>query len=211
MKFSRYLSGLAFLVGLFLFSIGAASAAGDPPPPPPLAPHPSVRPTPSSGAAPIPVPTPPPKRAWQANPIPSFPIPPVSPPNLSLPVPPDTGPAATIVFANSTSVRTHSSRGHFRLTGIRALETVHIRLRFPMAFATTAMTVTPLDGGEVKVPGGHDIIAADGTISLQFKAGDQPGLYRVLLIAGRNQSLLKFWVADPKNPNSNPPRLQPGI
>jgi hypothetical protein len=210
-KSSRDLFGLTFLVGLFLFSIGVTNAAGDPQPPVPLASHPSVLPTPSSGAPRIPVPTPPPKRDSQAHLIPSSPVPPVPPPNLSLPVPADTGPAATIVFPNSTSVRTHSSRGHFRLTGIRALEMVRVHFRFPLSFASTAMIVSALDGGEVNVSPGHDSVAADGTASLQFKAGDHPGLYRVLLVAGGNRSLLKFWVADPQNPKANPPHLQPGI
>jgi hypothetical protein len=210
-KFYRCPSGLAFLVGLFLFSIDGANAADNPQPPVPPAAHSSALPTPSSGAAPIPVHTPPPKRVSQANLIPSFPIPPASPPNLSLPVPADTGPVATIVFANSTSVRTHSSRGNFHLTGIRPLEAVHVRLRFPVSFATTAMTITPLDGGVVSVSSGHPIIATDGTASLQFRAGDRPGLYRVLLVAGANRSLLKFWVTDPQNPKTTPPLLQPGI
>jgi hypothetical protein len=108
-------------------------------------------------------------------------------------------------------VRTHSSQGHFRLAGIGARETVNVRLNFPPSLAGTAIMVSSLDGGELNIPGRHDIIAPDGRASFQFKAGDQPGLYRVLLVASGNRSLLKFWVDDSKNPKANPPHLQPGI
>ncbi len=137
-------------------------------------------------------------------------IPPAPPPNLSLVPPTDAGPTATIAFANSASVRTHSKGGHFRLTGISPSETVNVRLQFPLSFASAPLLVTALDGGEVRVQRQYSVIAADGTTAIRFKAGDQPGLYRVLVMAGESRSVLKFWVADPKNPKDNPPVLQPG-
>ncbi|MEN3368003.1 MAG: hypothetical protein V7609_146 [Verrucomicrobiota bacterium] len=137
-------------------------------------------------------------------------IPPPPPPNLSLVPPVDAGPVATIGFANSTSVRTRSSGGQFRLTGIRPNETISIRLQFPVSLASAPLLATALDGGEANVQGQRSLIAADGTISVRFKAGGQPGLYRVLVVAATNRSLLKFWVPDPKNPKGTPPVLQPG-
>jgi hypothetical protein len=139
---------------------------------------------------------------------PAIPLPP--PPNLSLVPPADAGPVATIGFANSTSVRTRSSGGQFRLTGIRPHEAVNIRLQFPVSLASAPLLATALDGGEASVQGQRSLIAFDGTISMRFKAGDKPGLYRVLVVAGASRSVLKFWIADPQNPKANPPVLQPG-
>jgi hypothetical protein len=121
----------------------------------------------------------------------------------------DTGPIATIGYAHS-SVRTRGREGQFRLTGIRERETVHVRLQFSPQSAGARFFTTALDGGETTVPGQNSLIASDGTTSMLFKAGDQPGLYRVLVSAGGNRSVLKFWVDDSKNPQSNPPVLQPG-
>jgi hypothetical protein len=139
----------------------------------------------------------------------SAPIPPPPPPDLSLVPPDEAGPVALITFANSTSVRTRSRGGHFHLAGIHPSETVNVRLQFPLSFAGTTLAVSTLDGGEARVQRQNSLIAADGTTSLQFKASDQPGLYRVLIAAGASHSVLKFWVADPNNPKNNQPVLQP--
>jgi hypothetical protein len=132
---------------------------------------------------------------------------PPPPPNLSLAPRSDLGPVVTISHANAASVRTQGRGGHFRLLGIGAHETVNVRLQFSPSFAGTAFFASALDGGESSASRPNSVIAADGTTSIRFKAGDQPGLYRVLIIAGEDRSLLSFWVADPKNPKANRPVL----
>lgn len=136
-------------------------------------------------------------------------IPALPPADLSAVPPVEIGPVATIGDARS-SVRTQSRGGKFRLTGIRERQTVNVRLQFSPQFAGTSFSAMALDGGETIVPGQNSVIAPDGTTSMLFKAGDQPGLYRVLVIGGGNRSILKFWVADSKNPQNNPPVLKPG-
>jgi hypothetical protein len=141
--------------------------------------------------------------ATQAPAIASLP-----PPDLTVAPRPDTAPVATIGYAHS-SVRSRAQRGQFRLTGIREHETVNVRLQFGPEFAGGRFFATALDGGEVTVPGSDSVVRSDGTVSLLYKAGDQPGLYRVLVSAAGNRSVLKFWVANSKDPQSNPPVLQP--
>jgi hypothetical protein len=138
----------------------------------------------------------------------SAPIPP--PPDLSLVPPDEAGPVALITFANSTSVRTRSKGGHFRLTGIRPSETVNARLQFPLSFVGTTVAVSALDGGEARVQSQNSLIGSDGTTTLQFKASAQPGLYRVLIVAGASRSVLRFWIADPNNPQNNRAVLKSG-
>ena len=134
-------------------------------------------------------------------------IPPPPAPDLSLAPRSDLGPVATIGHANAASVRTQGRGGHFRLLGIGAQETVNVRLQFAPSLAGTRFSASALDGGESSVSRPNSVIAADGTTTIHFKAGDQPGLYRVLIIAGENRSIMSFWVADPKNPKANRPVL----
>jgi hypothetical protein len=101
-------------------------------------------------------------------------------------------------------------KGHFRLTDIRPHETVNVRLQFPLSFNNAPVLATALDGGQATVSTSNMTIAPDGTTRMRFQAGDQPGLYRVLVVVGTSRSILKFWIADPQNPNGNPPVLQPG-
>jgi hypothetical protein len=136
-------------------------------------------------------------------------IAPLPTPNLASAPRTDAGPVATIAYAHS-SVRSRARGGQFRLAGIHAHETVNVRLQFSPEFAGARFFAAALDGGEASVPGRDSVVASDGTISMLYRAGDQPGLYRVQLSAGGNRSVLKFWVANPKDPQSNPPVVQPG-
>jgi hypothetical protein len=68
---------------------------------------------------------------------------------------------------------------------------------------------TALDGGEATFSKPQSIIDVDGTTSMHFKAGSQPGLYRVLIVSQDSRSILQFWVPDPQNPRRDPPVLNP--
>jgi hypothetical protein len=137
-------------------------------------------------------------------------IPPVPAPTVAPALPQKTGPSATVTFAGSTPFKTQSKSGLFRLTGIHPGEVVDIKLQFAVEWATTNVVIQALDGGNVSAQTKDSLVSADGSASFRFQAGNQPGLYRVSAIGGGGSSILKFWVADPKNPKGSPPVLNPG-
>lgn len=117
-------------------------------------------------------------------------------------------PIATIGFGNGPSVRTHSIKGHFRLTSLHANESVLVRLDYQPAFAGLPVTISPLDGGTVALPRSKGSVDENGVAWMRFKVGPNPGLYRVMVLTGGLQSILKFWVDDPRNPQANPPAIR---
>jgi hypothetical protein len=125
--------------------------------------------------------------------------------------PVDTRPVVTIGFSNAPAVRSHAANGHFRPAAVYANETVTVRLEYLPAFAGVPIVATALDGGEVAVPRAQAAIDENGVAWIRFRAGQQPGLYRVLVLAGSKHSILEFWVDDPKNPSASPPAIRRGI
>jgi hypothetical protein len=121
------------------------------------------------------------------------------------------GPVATIGFSNAPSVRSHCVNGHFRPAAVYANESVIIRLEYQPTFAGIPIEATALDGGDVIVPTSNPAVDGNGVGWVRFRAGKQPGLYRVLILTGGSRSTLKFWVDDPKNPAGNPPAIRRGI
>jgi hypothetical protein len=116
-------------------------------------------------------------------------------------------PIATMGFGSGPSVRTHSVKGHFRLTSLHANESVLVRLDYQRAFAGLPITINPLDGGTVALPRSKGALDQNGVAWMRFKVGPKPGLYRVMVLTGGLQSILKFWVDDPRNPQLNPPAI----
>jgi hypothetical protein len=94
---------------------------------------------------------------------------------------------------------------------VYANESVTVRLQYLPAFAGTSVIATALDGGEVAVPKSQSAVDQNGTVWIRFRAGDKPGLYRVLILADSKRSILKFWVDDPKNPSASPPAVRRGV
>jgi hypothetical protein len=138
------------------------------------------------------------------------PIPPLPPPDLSLAEPVETaGPIATISFAGASAVKVQSKRGSFSLVALGPNEAVQIDLRFSPDLAKTPLSAQSLDGGRISAKTKGAMISSDGTASIGFQAGDQPGLYRVVITGGGASSILKFWVADPRNPKATPPVVNP--
>jgi hypothetical protein len=74
---------------------------------------------------------------------------------------------------------------------------VSITLRFLPSFAGTAALVSALDGGELTLPAAP--IAQDGTFAFQFRPGNLPGSYR-LLVNGVRQYEVSIYTYDPNNP-----------
>lgn len=102
---------------------------------------------------------------------------------------------ATITFSNgdSTTVRTKQER--FLPIGLLPGETVNIQLQLPPEFVKTTVAIQALDGGLLTGD-----VADDGTAAIEFQAGVQLGLYRVLLYAQGRSTLLQFSVSDSKKP-----------
>ena len=81
---------------------------------------------------------------------------------------------------------------------------VSITLRFLPALAGSVALVSSLDGGELTLPAAPTI-AGDGTFVFQFRPGNVPGSYR-LLINGVRQYELSIYSYDPSNPPGRRPR-----
>ncbi|MEN3367884.1 MAG: hypothetical protein V7609_27 [Verrucomicrobiota bacterium] len=140
------------------------------------------------------------------RPIPPLPAPTVAPAVAIAAAQPLT---ASISFANATEIKTRaSSSGRFQLVGLNSREVVRIAVDFPTTLASASITAQPLDGGKIVGPP-RDVGKGAEAGSIRFQAGDQPGLYRVLITAGGSRSILQFWVADPNNPKAEPPVLNP--
>jgi len=140
-------------------------------------------------------------------PLPIAPIPdPISPP--APPLATDLGPSAIFTFADATQIRAQgSSSGYFQLVGLHPSEVIEIALDLPVSLGGAPVPAVPLDGGKIlpAAKGRRSI----GASSIRFQAGNQPGLYRVLVMGTESRSLLQFWVADPRNPKNNRPVLNP--
>ncbi|MBA3488581.1 MAG: hypothetical protein H0T78_03395 [Longispora sp.] len=110
--------------------------------------------------------------------------------------------ALTISFADGASVTFRTDRDLFYPVGVFPGETASMQLVVPPSLANTHLSIGALDGGAVTE---DVIIGADGTASITFQAGTQPGLYRLLASAVGKTAMLQFWVFDAANPESNPP------
>src|SRR5919106_4698547 len=89
-----------------------------------------------------------------------------------------------ITFTNGQGIRGRGTAGRFPPVALNRLETASIKLQFAATMAGTPVIVQALDGGGLGLAADSAAIALDGTTSFQFQVADQPGLYRVLVIAG---------------------------
>jgi hypothetical protein len=130
-------------------------------------------------------------------------LPTAADPPTYLPTPPPAPalrPSATFTFADGTQITTRSTNGRFRLVGLHLNETVDIALQFPVVLLSSSAMAQPLDGGNI-ISVSTSPVATGGLTLIRFQAGNQPGLYRVLLLGFGGSARLQFWVADPNNPN----------
>jgi hypothetical protein len=146
-------------------------------------------------------------------PLPPDPGPPIvvtdEPTPTPTPAAVDPRPSATFTFSDATQIKTHGTRGRFRLVGLHLNEVVNIVVQFPTQWANTPLTLQALDGGNLSAQPANAVIAADGTVSFQFQAGNQPGLYRVAVIGAGGNSTLSFWAVDPATSQANPAVVNP--
>lgn len=118
------------------------------------------------------------------------------------PLPSDGSPTASILFPDGRTLPIQSRDGQFPLVIGYAGQTVSVQCRIP-AVLLSRLVIQPLDGGTLSA----SPPAADGTTTLQFQAGTQPGLYRIMVILGSRSATLQFWVPSPNG--DNPPVITP--
>ena len=99
-----------------------------------------------------------------------------------------------ITFRTGRRMQGHSTTGRFAALTLNPLDTADIKLRFPTSFASAPVIVQALDGGNAAFTQELATVSLDATISFQFQASNQPGLYRVLVIANGTASTVQFWV-----------------
>jgi hypothetical protein len=125
------------------------------------------------------------------------PTPTATPTATPPPLLPDGCPTAAITFPDSTSLTLRSHGGLFPLVATQTAQSLNIQLRFPLTLANTPLIVQVLDGGTLSNGQGNQIIGGDGTASIQFQVGAEPGLYRVLLNVGGAITTLRFGASGP--------------
>jgi len=119
---------------------------------------------------------------------------------------PDDKTSLSVTFPNGEKVKLRGREGRFATIGIGPGETVDLRLDLPARFANVPLVVQALDGGSVTP---EEFFGGKAQVSAQYRAGSQPGLYRILLNGGGGTALLRFWVPNPENPAADPPVITP--
>ena len=147
-----------------------------------------------------PTPTMPPVQTPTVPPVTTPTVPPIIGPTRAPPVVPDLRPSATFTFADATQIKSRSTSGHFRFVGLHQYESVDVALQFSATVLSSSAVALPLDGGKI-LSFAINKGAVGPLASLRFQAGDQPGLYRVLVRGLGAPAMLHFWVADPNSPN----------
>ena len=87
-----------------------------------------------------------------------------------------------IIQLATTQLEDCSTTGEFQTVAVSALETINVTLQFDVSLASTQVVVQALDGGALGI-GGSATIDQNGTLTFPFQVSDQPGLYRVSVIA----------------------------
>jgi hypothetical protein len=113
----------------------------------------------------------------------------------------DQSPTALITFPGGSSLAIRSHGGQFPLVIGYAAQTFTVQCRIPAAILSN-LIMAPLDGGSISQP----VLNPDGTTTLQYQFGGQPGLYRILVGFPPFFATLRFWVP---GSGDNPPVLTP--
>lgn len=106
--------------------------------------------------------------------------------------------SATITFANGETINIGSNSDQ-TFAPIETLpgETLGIQLQLPLTFVNSPVGLGALDGGFVP----EEIqVATDGSTTFAFRAGAQPGLYRIILNTANTSTMLQFLVRNVGNP-----------
>lgn len=95
-------------------------------------------------------------------------------------------------------------KGAFGRVGLLHDQTVDITVEYPYSEAGKTITIEPLDGGQIVVPGKNLTVRSDGSIHFKFRVGHAPGNYQIALHNGSQELGLEFWVRDDEHPRNNP-------
>jgi hypothetical protein len=105
-----------------------------------------------------------------------------------------------VIQLAASQVEDCSTTGEFQTVVVSALETATVTLQFDVSLAGTQLVVQALDGGVLGI-GGSATIDQNGSISFPFQVGDQPGLYRVSVIAELDGLSVSFSLVQFQVPN----------
>jgi hypothetical protein len=100
-----------------------------------------------------------------------------------------------ITFGDGQEIQEYSIKGKFAPVSVDALETTDVTLQFSTSMTGAPVIAQALDGGELS--GESATIDDTGTASFQFHVANQPGLYRILVIAEGTVSMVQFEVPNP--------------
>ena len=122
-------------------------------------------------------------------------------------------------MADQSVALTRAAAGKFQIVAALPGETVTMAVPMPVTSFQASASVQALDGGWL-IPGLDDTIGlpstpvspnrpleapiVNGKVTVRFKLGTHPGLYRVLIIGLGPAATLQFWVQDPLRPATNP-------
>ncbi len=121
--------------------------------------------------------------------------------------------SATVDYGNDAngddqSFQPAKSGVDFGLLGLDPQQTVTVTVQFPAELAGQLMIVGPLDGGIVTIPDDGLYVAADGTVSFPYQAGEIVGACRIAVHQPDDMNVIHFWIIDATHPEDNPAGLQ---
>ena len=107
-----------------------------------------------------------------------------------------------VIQFESTQLQDCSNTGEFQTVVVSPLDMITVTLQFDISVANTPVVVQALDGGTLGIDG-TATIDENGNLNFIFQVGDQPGLYRVSVIANLGGvstpfSLVQFQVPNPQ-------------
>lgn len=108
---------------------------------------------------------------------------------------PEGASSGEIMFGDGEEIQEYSTKGKFAPVTLEPLGTTDVTLQFSTSMTGAPVIAQALDGGQLS--GESGTIDDTGTTSFQFQVADQPGLYRILVIAEGTVSMVQFEVPNP--------------
>ena len=93
------------------------------------------------------------------------------------------------------------------VVGVQPGESIVVTVQLSSELAGSTFEIGALDGSQIAQS--PKAVAADGTLTFAFRATSNPGTNRINLRNASTVLLLKFWVLNLQNPQSNPPVITP--
>jgi hypothetical protein len=92
-----------------------------------------------------------------------------------------------------------------KLPGLAPDQIVDVTIQFGAQKAGELIQGAALDGGILSIPPSGLTADENGSVSFQFQAGHEPGLYQVALRDETHEMGVQFWVINYQAPAQNPP------